>query len=135
MGEPYDWYQRGMTLLSGGNGDAAAVLFEHVLSVEPNSTSAREAYARALFDARHFEQAVTAFADLVERAPDSDYAHYGLGLSLWRLQRFTESEEQLAMAFVMKPENAEYGKSLAQVRATLRERMKAGLPKDGPVHP
>ena len=76
-----------------------------------------------------------AFNSLVERSPDSDYAHYGLGLTLWRLQRFTEAEQQLAMAFVMRPENAEYGKALAQVRATLRERLKAGLPKDGPVQP
>lgn len=124
-----------MELLEQGNADAAAVLIDRVLRVEPGSTSAREAYARAMFDARRYEDAVIAFNVLAERAPDSDYAHYGLGISLWRLQRFTESEEQLAMAFVMRPENAEYGKALAQVRATLRERLKAGLPADGPVNP
>jgi len=134
-GEPYDWYQRGMVLLEQGNSDAAALLFERVLDVEPGSTAAQEAYARAMFDGRHFEDAMLAFNSLVERSPDSDYAHYGLGLTLWRLQRFTEAEQQLAMAFVMRPENAEYGKALAQVRATLRERLKAGLPKDGPVQP
>lgn len=118
-----------------GNADAAAVLFDRVLAIEPGSASAQEAYARAMFDARRYEDAVMSFNVLAEREPDSDYAHYGLGISLWRLQRFTEAEEQLAMAFVMRPENAEYGKALAQVRATLRERLKAGLPKDGPVHP
>lgn len=135
VGEPYDWYQRGMTLLSTGNPDAALLLLERLLEVEPSSRSVVEGYARALFDAKRFEEAVDAFTDLVELAPDDDYAHYGLGLALWRRQRFIAARDELAMAFVMRPERSEYGSALAQVRATLRARMADGLPLEGPLGP
>jgi hypothetical protein len=76
-----------------------------------------------------------AFGELVERNPSEDYAHYGLGLSLWRLQRFPEARDQLAMATVMRPGRADYAQALAQVRATIRAREESGLPLEGPVNP
>lgn len=132
-GEPYDWYQRATALLESGDAGAAANLLGHVIEVEPHSAAAREALARALFDSKNFNSAVEEFRQLAEQSPDNDYAHYGLGLSLWRLQRFTEAENELAMAFVMRPTRPEYGKALAQVRATMRARAKAGMPADGPI--
>jgi hypothetical protein len=52
---------------------------------------------------------------------------------LWRLQEFTLARDELAMAFVMRPDRSEYGKALGQVRATLRARIDAGLPLNGPI--
>ena len=51
--------------------------------------------------------------------------------SLWRMRRFHEAQQQLAMAAVMRPERTEYGSALRQVRATLSARAEAGLPPDG----
>lgn len=133
-GEPYDWYQRGLALLNGGDCAPAAILLARVLDVEPDSVAALEGYARALFDCGRFDEAATAFGDLVERAPDDDYAHFGLGSSLWRLQRFTEARDELAMALVMRPNRADYARALQQVKATLRARALADLPLNGPVH-
>ena len=65
--------------------------------------------------------------------PSDDFAHYGLGASLWRLQEFTLARDELAMAFVMRPDRPEYGKALGQVRATLRARSDGGLPLNGPI--
>lgn len=132
-GTPYEWYHRAVTLLDSGNSSAAAVLLTRLREVDPGSTSVLEALARALFDSRRYDDAAVAFEELVERAPAEDYAHYGLGMTLWRLQRFPEARDHLAMAFVMRPERAEYGSALAQVKATLRARVESGLPLRGPI--
>lgn len=132
-GTPYDWYQRAVRLLDTGNSDAAAVLLERLRAVDPTSASVLEALARALFDTGRYSEAAEAFAELVERSPAEDYGHYGLGMSLWRLQRFPEARDHLAMAFVMRPERSDYGAALSQVRATLRARSLAGLPLEGPI--
>jgi predicted Zn-dependent protease len=134
-GSPYDWYRRAVTLLDGGNPDAAAVLLARLREVDPTSMSVLEAHARSLFDSKRYEAAAEAFGELVERNPSEDYAHYGLGLSLWRLQRFPEARDELAMAAVMRPGRADYGQALAQVRATIRAREDSGLPLEGPVNP
>jgi Flp pilus assembly protein TadD len=132
-GSPYDWYRRAVDLLESGSADAAAVLFDRVREVDPTSTCVLEGLARALFDGRRYAEAAEAFAELAERSPSEDYAHYGLGMSLWRLQRFPEARNELAMAFVMRPSRAEYGSALSQVKATLRARAEAGLPLEGPI--
>lgn len=134
-GSPYDWYRRAVALLDSGNPDAAAVLLARLREVDPNSMSVLEAHARSLFDSKRYEAAAAAFGELVERNPSEDYAHYGLGLSLWRLQRFPEARDQLAMATVMRPGRADYAQALAQVRATIRAREESGLPLEGPVNP
>lgn len=134
-GDLYDWYHRGMTLLESGNPDAALQLLERVKQAESSSRSVLEAYARALFDAKRTDEAVAAFQHLVDLAPDDDYAHYGLGMALWRRQRFIAARDELAMAFVMRPDRSEYGTALAQVRATLRARIADQLPLEGPLGP
>lgn len=129
----YDWYQQATALMAAGNPDAALVALTKLREAEPDSTAVLEAYARALFDGRQYERAMAAFTELVDRAPADDYAHYGLGLALWRLQRFPEARDHLAMAFVMRPDRSEYGDALAQVKATLRARALADLPPTGPI--
>ncbi len=129
----YDRYRRAIALLESGSPDAAAVLLAHLRESDPDSTSVIEAHARALFDSHRYEEAADAFTELVERSPSEDYGHYGLGLALWRLQRFPQARDHLAMAFVMRPSRSDYGDALAQVKATLRSRSLAGLPLEGPV--
>lgn len=131
--DDYTWFRRGEALLAQGNADAAAVIFDRLHSHDPESPSVLEAWARALFDARRFDEAADAFGALVERSPDDDYAHYGRGMALWRLQRFPSARDHLAMAAVMRPDRREYEQALTQVRATLRARAEAGLPQEGPV--
>jgi Flp pilus assembly protein TadD len=130
----YDRYRRASALLESGSPDAAAVLLARLRIEDPGSTSVLEAHARALFDGHRYLEAAAAFGELVERSPAEDYAHYGLGLSLWRLQRFPEARDHLAMAFVMRPSRSEYGTALGQVKATLRSRALAGLPLEGPIN-
>ena len=131
-GSVYDWFQRAQELLASGNADAALQLLYRV-KAEDSSTSVLESLGRALFDARRYVEAESVFRELCERVPSDDFAHYGLGVSLWRLQEFTLARDELAMAFVMRPDRSEYGKALGQVRATLRARADGGLPPNGPI--
>jgi tetratricopeptide (TPR) repeat protein len=131
-GSVYEWFQRAQELLASGNADAALQLLYRV-QAEDSSTSVLESLGRALFDARRYVEAESVFRELCERVPSDDFAHYGLGVSLWRLQEFTLARDELAMAFVMRPDRSEYGKALGQVRATLRARADGGLPANGPI--
>lgn len=132
-GSLYEWYVNASSLLASGHAAAAAVAFERLRDADPRSTSVLEGYARALFDSRRYDEAAEAFTLLVERSPAEDYAHYGLGMALWRLQRFPTARDHLAMASVMRPDRAEYANALSQVKATLRAREEAGLPLEGPI--
>ena len=129
-GDAYDWYRRGSALLESGDAAAAAELLAWVVREEPAAASVRESLARALFDARRYDDAVREFEVLVDLVPDDDYAQFGLGLSLWRLGRFRRAADHLAMASVMRPERSEYASALRQVRATLAAREEAGLAAD-----
>lgn len=130
-GEAYDWYRRGSALLESGDAAAAAELLGWAAREEPQAASVRESLARALFDARRYDDAAREFEALVDLAPDDDYAQFGLGLALWRLRRFRRAADHLAMAAVMRPDRPEYAAALRQVRATLAAREEAGLAPDG----
>lgn len=132
IGGPYEWFQRAQEMLSTGNADAAVVLLERVRRSEP-SPSVLEMLGRALFDARRYDEAIEVLTELVERSPDEDYAHYALGMALWRRQLFPTARDHLAMAFVMRPDKPEYAQALSQVKATLRARAEAGLALEGPI--
>jgi Flp pilus assembly protein TadD len=134
-GDTHDWYRRSRDLLERGDANASLVLIDRVLEAEPQSLAAREIKARALFDSQHFAEAAVEFESIVEDRPDDDFAHYGLGMSLWRLQRFPEAADHLALARVMRPQDARYDRALTQVRATLRARAEADLPLTGPLEP
>lgn len=125
-GEVYDWFVRGLSLLDGGNAEAAASLLAHAHAQEPGSTSILEALARATFDARRYPQADELFRRLVEAAPDNDYARFGLGLTRMRLGDVPGAVEQLALAAAMRPGRSDYQQSLREARATLRAREDAG---------
>ncbi len=125
QGGPYEWWQRALELLDRGDAAAAAVLLERTVEVETRSASSWEALGRASYDAGQFQRAAEAFSRLVELAPDSHYAHFALGLSLTRLDRFERGVEHLAMASAMSPERPEYTDRLRQARATLRARRDA----------
>ena len=132
-GSVYDWFRRAGELLASGDAAASLILIERVLQEDPASQAAREIRARALFDAGRYGEAADAFAVCLESAPADDYAHYGAGMSLWRLQDFPQARDHLAMASVMRPDRAEYSRALNQVKATLRARESAGLPLAGPL--
>ena len=116
-GDVYDWYTRGMRLLTAGDAAAAAQLLEHAARAEPNSCSVREAFARALFDSGSYDRAREAFRANVDDSPADDYAHFGLGLSHVRMGEFDQAVEHQAIAVALRPDNHHYGTALRSARA------------------
>lgn len=131
--EVYQWYKRALDLLESGNPHAALLLIDRIMSVEPQSASIMEMYARALFDTSDFRAAAMAFDVLIQLQPDNDYAHFGKGLCLWRMQQFVQARDELGMASAMRPDRLEYAHAFGQVKATLRARVADGLPLNGPI--
>lgn len=115
-GEVYDWLARGRDLLASGDTGAAATLLRHAHEEEPGSRELTETLARAEFENGRFAVARDLFAHLVDLAPDSDYARFGLGASLVRLGRYREALPHLTMATVMRPGRAEYEQLLERAR-------------------
>jgi tetratricopeptide (TPR) repeat protein len=121
-GDVYDWYRRGMDLLSRGEAAAAALLLGHAARAEPGSHSIREGLSRAHFDSGRYREALESFRALVEANPDDDYAHFGLGLAARRMGDLATAAEHLALAAAMRPDNRHYSDALRGVRATRRAR-------------
>ena len=121
-GGVYEWYQRGLDLLTTGSPAAAVQLLQRAADAEPGSRSIREALARAQFGARRFADAADSFRSIVEDNPSEDYALFGLGLALSRLGDFESAVEHLALAVAMRPDNKHYASALRHARATLNAR-------------
>ena len=121
-GDVYDWYVRGQALLTRGSAQAAVALLERAHRAEPASASIRETLARALFDAHRYGEAEAHFRVAAERDPVDDYAHFGLGLALYRQGAIEAAVEPLALAVAMRPGHKHYADALAQARATQRAR-------------
>jgi len=107
-GEVYDWFARGRELLAAGHAAAAATVLRHALDEAAGSRELTEMLARAEFESGQFVAARDAFASLVDLAPDSDYARFGLGASLVRLGRHQDALPHLTMATVMRPGRVDY---------------------------
>ncbi|GAA3031153.1 MULTISPECIES: tetratricopeptide repeat protein [Streptosporangium] len=122
VGDVYEWFQRGMRLLSEGSPAAAAALLERAADAEPESRSVREALARAQFNSRQYADAADSFRWIIDANPAEDYAYFGLGLSLWRTGDMEGAQEPLAIAVAMRPDLRHYVSALKSVRATLRAR-------------
>ncbi|MFI5955883.1 tetratricopeptide repeat protein [Cryptosporangium sp. NPDC051539] len=116
-GEAYDWFRRGEELLRQGNAAAAAQLLQRALAAEPGSRQARETLARALFDAKMYEEARELFAAIVADHPSDDYALFGLGLAALRSGDPKAAVEHLSLAVAMKPHDHHYATALRNARA------------------
>lgn len=119
-GESYDWYVRGLDLLESGNAAAAVQVLAHAATAEPQSRAAREALARAQFDAGLYAEALDSFAWIVGADPTDDYAQFGLGLAAARTGDYRTAVEHLSLAAAMRPDVAHYNMALRGARAALR---------------
>ncbi|NEK60686.1 tetratricopeptide repeat protein [Geodermatophilus sabuli] len=116
-GDVYEWYQRGLQLLTRGDPAAAATLLARAAEVEPGSRSLLEALARAQYDAGRYLEAIGTFRELITRNPTDDYAQFGLGLAASRAGDLDLAAEHLALAVAMRPELGHYSRALRGVRA------------------
>ena len=116
-GDVYEWYRRGLALLTDGHPAAAATLLARAAEAEPDSRSLLEALGRAQYDAGRYEEAMATFNGLIARNPTDDYAHFALGLAANRARELALAAEHLALAVAMRPDLGHYARALRAVRA------------------
>jgi len=119
QGDAYDWYLRGLELLENGDASAAVQVLAHTVTAEPESRMAREALARAQFDMGMYEEARENFSWIISINPADDYAQFGLGLALSKLEDWATAVDHLALAAAMRPDIAYYSTALRGARAAL----------------
>jgi Flp pilus assembly protein TadD len=104
----YDLFKKGSELLDRGDFMAATIPLERARDLEPDKSSIREALGRAYFRSSRFAQAAEEFAEVVERHPVNDYAHFCLGRSLEKTGRRQEARRHAALAANMRPDRKDY---------------------------
>jgi Flp pilus assembly protein TadD len=113
--DAYSSFQEGCRLLAGDNAHAAVVALERARDLEPAQGSVREALARAYFRTGRFTHAEEEFQAAVEIDPVNDYAYYGLGVCRMKAGDIARARGNLRIATMMRPENDDYQRALAQV--------------------
>ena len=108
MEDVYELFTRGTELLEAGHNHQAAIPLSRARDLAPDKTSIREALGRALFRSQRYEQAVTEFEAVIERAPTNDFALFCLGRSLQMLGRHAEARKPLALAATLQPSRRDY---------------------------
>ena len=92
------YYQLGQLDLNAGQSDEAAKLFQRVILRDPNHGGALVGLGQIAFQARNYPQAATFLERAVKAAPEYGPAHYYYGLTLARLGRKTQADEELKKA-------------------------------------
>jgi len=110
--EAYALFQRGVAFLREKHPAQAAMLLTQALRLEPGKNSIREALGRAEFALGLHQQAAQRFADVLNDAPDNDYAHYARGRCLLRLGRADEARAHLRLARALRPRSDLYREAL-----------------------
>ena len=110
--EAYALFQRGVDFLRERHPAQAAMLLAQALSLEPGKSSIREALGRAEFALGRHGTAAARFRDVLEDAPDNDYAHYALGRCSLALGRPDEARAHLRLAHALKPHSDLYREAL-----------------------
>jgi predicted Zn-dependent protease with MMP-like domain/Flp pilus assembly protein TadD len=86
-----------------GIGDEAMERLEETLSLMPNLIEAKYERAVSLFNLCRFEDARTAFEDVLRATPDDPYAHHHLGLVYEWLGREQDAQLHFARARALAP--------------------------------
>jgi Flp pilus assembly protein TadD len=111
--EAYSLFQRGVAFLRERHPAQAAMLLAQALRLEPGKDSIREALGRAEFALGMYAQAAQRFREVLDDAPDNDYACYALGRCLLRLGRPDEARAHLRLASALSPQSELYRKALS----------------------
>jgi len=109
------YFQLGLIALDGGDPDAAAKQFEHVLGRAPHHAAALTGMGRVRFQQKDYAGAVALFEKAIASNSGLREAHYYLGLADSRLGRNEESEKELQIATRLEHEEVEKHQTLLKI--------------------
>lgn len=108
MSEIYELFQQGKSHLKKGRPAQATVALEKAKRRAPDKASIREALGIAYFRLHRYEEAASEFREMLELAPNDDYAHYALGRCLEKLGRAHEANGHYKLANSLRPGKSDY---------------------------
>lgn len=94
--------QHGLDLLATGSPAEAVKAFRSAIDVDPANYEARHGLVRALRDAGHLEQSVSAALALTELTPDDPLAHAALSISHQHAGHVHEAEAAACRARILE---------------------------------
>jgi tetratricopeptide (TPR) repeat protein len=109
------YYRLGLLDLDAGDYDRAAQDLHKALEVKPNDAGALTALGRVQFEQKHYPEAISLLQRAVSQDDSLQEAHYYLGLTLARMGRKQESNEQLEIAARLEQEHNESGRHLLRL--------------------
>lgn len=110
------YYRLGLLDLDAGDYDAAALKLHKALDHQPNDAGALTALGRVEFEQKHYPEALSLLQQAVSQDESLGEAHYYLGLTLARMGRKEESNEQLEIAARLEQEQKERSRNLVRIR-------------------
>jgi tetratricopeptide (TPR) repeat protein len=109
------YYRLGLLDLNSRDYDAATQDLRHVLDHEPNDAAALTALGKVEFGQKHYSEAVSLLQQAISSADSLPEAHYYLGLTLARMGRKMESNEQLEIATRLEHEQNQSRRSVLRI--------------------
>lgn len=108
----YEYFERGRRFLAERHPAQAAMYLERARAIAPDKNSIREALGRAYYPLGRYDGAAREFAEIVGRAPATDYAHFALARCLLKLGDVSGARREARLAVAMAPGNDDYRQAL-----------------------
>jgi tetratricopeptide (TPR) repeat protein len=110
------YYRLGLLDLDAGDYDAASRDLHTALEHKPNDAGALTALGRVEFEQKHYPEALSLLQQAMDQDDSLQEAHYYLGLTLARMGRKQESDEQLGIAARLEQEQKERSRNMLRIR-------------------
>jgi len=110
------YYRIGLLDLNAGDYAAAAQELHTALEHKPNDGGALTALGKVEFEQKHYTEAASVLQQAVSEDDSLQEAHYYFGLTLARMGRRPESNQQLEIAARLEQEQKERGRNLVRLR-------------------
>lgn len=109
------YYRLGLIDLDAGDYERAAHDLHTALEHKPNDAGALAALGRVEFEQKHYPEALSILKQAVSQDNSLQEGHYYLGLTLARMGRKQESNEELEIASRLEQERKESGRHLLRL--------------------
>jgi len=110
------YYRLGLLDLDAGEYDAAAKTLQKALQQKPSDAAALTALGRVEFEQKHYPEATSLLQQAISRDQTIQESHYYLGLTLARMGRTQEANEQLEIAARLEQQQKERSRTILRIR-------------------
>jgi tetratricopeptide (TPR) repeat protein len=110
------YYRLGLLDLGAGDYDGATLDLHKALEHNPSDAGALTALGKVEFEQKHYPESIPPLQEAISQDNSLQEAHYYLGLTLARMGRKQESNEQLEIAARLEQEQKERSRKMLRIR-------------------